>query len=285
MEDAEPSPSALSAAALSLYAQDRFFEAVAACEEADKAAAEADQDPDPTLGHIRQCKREIGHLVHEMDGDHWILNGESSGVKTSYYRPEGSPRMLFKVDGEVDASLHNIIAMIYECDLFSTWMPGCESSEKVATLSPFRMLLHAVFQAPWPIAWRDVALIGYGDVWDGRDVAIFCRTAQASDGVNIPEPDPAHVRADINTGGFLLTPLKANLTRVRLVIDVDIKLAIVPQWLINQMCKNTLGYIVVLLRKRSKTLDPEYENRITMKREIYGEIERRLDVLDLQHGS
>lgn len=231
--------------------------------------------------YIRLVNSEIRHLLEECESkDGWTQVNSTKGIIT-YYRKEATAKThSFKVQGEVKAPLVNMLACVYEVDLFGKWMPNVEKAEMVKELSRFRMVAAAQFGLPWPIANREVTLLGYGDVV-GDAVAVYFRSVTETDtlpGFTLPAPPPKYVRADLKFGGMLFKPVDETTTLVTVVFNTDPKLTLVPYWLLNMISSKFCHYILMIMRTKAAAefAGSEFEKRVQTNRRVYGEIERRL---------
>ncbi len=107
----------------------------------------------------------------------------------------------------------------------------------------------------------------------------------------IPDNTVNNVRAVMHTGGFILTPVSPECTKVSACFNVDPKLSLIPQSLLNWFTSKLCGMLIKILRdqtakwfgnKRKSKEENVYEKRIRENRHVYGEIERRLK-LEMKH--
>lgn len=107
----------------------------------------------------------------------------------------------------------------------------------------------------------------------------------------IPDNTVNNVRAVMHTGGFILTPISPECTKVSACFNVDPKLSFIPQSLLNWFTSKLCGMLVKILRdqtakwfgkKRKSKEENVYEKQIRENRYVYGEIERRLK-LEMKH--
>ena len=87
-------------------------------------------------------------------------------------------------------------------------------------------------------------------------------------------------KADFHSpSGVLLTPLGGGKTRVQICVQLDPKIELVPDWLIDFAVRN-LAFLILLAIRRAVEIvksDPEYHSRMTdPKNSFYNHIRRRI---------
>jgi hypothetical protein len=101
----------------------------------------------------------------------------------------------------------------------------------------------------------------------------------------IPEPEKGQVRAEMIMGGFILTPVTLNSTKVTACFNVDPKLPVIPYSFLNWFTNKLTYMLIKMLRQQcEKYFGPkakekggnDYTKRIEANRRVYGEIERRM---------
>lgn len=104
---------------------------------------------------------------------------DSKGTRVMWKPSKGSPIHTLRLDGSVKISVFNILAVLMEVDLYTTWIPtimgiGLKDLELLEDVDRFKKVVHAEVAIPWPLANRDCNLIGYGvDLLDqGRVLAV-----------------------------------------------------------------------------------------------------------------
>ena len=245
------------------------------------------------------------------------------------------------MEGFIDAPLFNLLALIYEFDLFPLWFPLLKTAEEMFVPTRFSKFARIVAWAPWPMADRECVLRGYGDVYDGDSVAIFAKDAVVEDLINTSgegtvefpkEGANGTCRISVHKCGFHFIPVvdeeslqnegksgsgsgsgsgrksgKATTTagetkettpptkaaqektkktigaggRVlcRVFFNVDLKIALLPDFLLNLIIGKFCGQILQLVRKHAhpkRMLGSEYEKRVAGNSQVYDEMKRRL---------
>jgi hypothetical protein len=237
-----------------LYASDRPFEAVKELERVVAASELQLQDP-TVVDAVRQAQGEIFELTAALDHDAvWVKDFVHKGCQI--YRSKSSPRDFKVTCLAPDVALFDLVALIYETDLYKHWIPGCSSSSRWR-LSVFRQVLHLRFKVP--IAFvkdRDVLLKGYGDVWNGDAVMIYVKSVDRSSSLEqqaeaAMNPQQGAVRVQIDYGGILLRPKPLGGVELTMMSRIDLGLALVPNSVFDHVAKYVLAEIVYFMVERA----------------------------------
>lgn len=65
----------------------------------------------------------------------------------------------FRVCGKVNVNLFNILAVVYEIDLFPNWFPFVDKAELLGTPTRFRKFTRVRAKLPWPLSSREAYVI------------------------------------------------------------------------------------------------------------------------------
>jgi hypothetical protein len=68
--------------------------------------------------------------------------GSNEDVVVSIHKEEERGQYYFKVEGRVNCDMISVIAALLEHDLHKFWLPLCSSTQKIATISPSRRIMH-----------------------------------------------------------------------------------------------------------------------------------------------
>jgi hypothetical protein len=252
----------------SLYDDDRFFDAVDALD--NLQLAQDNIESNEKLMKVQRASQEINNLMREFEStEGWTLKSSTSSDDDVWYRwEEESGTHSFRVEGFVHAPLFNILALIYEFDLFPSWFPMMSEGYMLGQPSPFCRFARLVAWAPWPLANRECLLRGYGDIYAGNSVAIFATDAKAGeteDGVNVPQVSSENTRSNVRIAGFHFVPVSNNCVLVRTFFNIDPQIPLLPEWMLNLIIGNFCGALLGLMRKHAsinKMIGSEHERRI-----------------------
>ncbi len=229
--------------------------------------------------------------------DGWTLKSAADSRDQIWYReeppagPDQPPTHSFRTEGFIDAPLFNLLALIYEFDLFPKWFPLLKKARTVATPSKFCKFAQLVAWAPWPMCDRECMLRGYGDIFNGDSVAIFATDATPadSDGLGFalpPEGEDGSCRINVHVAGFHLVPVSDGRVLVRCFFNLDVKIAFLPEFMLNIIVGKFCGALLHLVRKHAspaRMAGSVYEQRIQADiasgSGVYNEMKRRLGTL------
>lgn len=164
-----------------------------------------------------------------------------------------------------DRVRNQIIALIYECDLWRTWFDRLTHSDTVRDVGRFAKTVYFRATAPGPVAARDGFVLGQG--FDLLEVAprqfafhtflivggtqrhgsivILARDATPGElGRDAVPPAAANdVRLRLAVASCVLIPIGASSTEVIMVANADPRLPVIPYWLINWVTKIVASWV------------------------------------------
>lgn len=219
--------------------------------------------------------------------DGWTLQKESKGVRTLYMNLPSKPHVhSLRLDGEVNAPVFTLLALLHEVDLFHKWIPtyaflGLDFAKLISHPSPTELLVHLSVKVPWPFTSRYCFFhcdgIDCMDDPDGAQIGVIMNNITSESEYNIQDTG---VKTNFHPpSGVLLTPLGDGRTMVQIVVNVDPQITLVPDWLIDIAVRNLAYLILLQIRKAVEIVksDPEYQKRMTdPTSEFYQHIKRRI---------
>eukprot|EP00747_Dinoflagellata_sp_TGD_P117967 gnl/TRDRNA2_/TRDRNA2_172711_c0_seq1.p1 gnl/TRDRNA2_/TRDRNA2_172711_c0~~gnl/TRDRNA2_/TRDRNA2_172711_c0_seq1.p1 ORF type:complete len:456 (+),score=48.47 gnl/TRDRNA2_/TRDRNA2_172711_c0_seq1:9-1376(+) len=230
--------------------------------------------------------------------EEWELQSDSDGIRT-FQKPCEDPNLVhFRVEGFVDAPIFNLIALLYEIDLWDRWCPsfggvGLSSARLVTSASPTRFVFHIVISLPWPFDNREALIAIEGvDCMNQTDpirqVVVLVDSAVTEQfaidpEVQLPALQPGCERIELYDTAAVFTPAEVLDVRTKercdklaagcsvnkdayclaeLVVCADLKTAF-PQWMINSLTRNFSWLIISRMRWAVLlTNDEEYQCRM-----------------------
>lgn len=283
--------------------------------EQDKKAARALAEAPSVAALLREVAArasavDLGRSELASD-DGWELQRDRDGIRTLYRGSAGgSPLIRIRIEGFVNAPVFNMLALLYEVDLFHLWLPrfagiGLKSVSMVAEASPTRRIYHAVISLPWPIQNRDCVVAVEGvDAMNATDpirqIVVLCDSNPAA---LFPEECLSHIpsvsegctRMELRDAAIVLTPaevLQGEAQRggagclYQFVGTADVK-TVFPAWLVNVITRQLMFLVIVGMRRFiSLTYGEQYQPRMCdPKSPFYSMIRRRLaEELPVQHS-
>jgi len=292
---------ALVAAVTAKYNEDRLFQAHFLLESLEKSIVKIQNElvekPDldtekqieefrtilnslDAISSVKREHREVLHLLNEFDSnDGWTFVKNSHGVTTHYKIGENSPLYNIRIIGEIHAPFLKLLCCLSETDLFHKWIPMISGAQEIKSLSRWRKLFQLKCWLPYPFSGRDMVLYGYGvDILEQNTVICVSHSIDKYPGVQLPEPGRGIVRADIKACCFMLKPIAPDRTQLCMLSNLDVKLPLAPFWLVNFVnVRMADTYFTSLRNQLSKFEGSEYATRLMEKREMYDEVERRIN--------
>lgn len=241
----------------------------------------------------------------------WELQRDRDGIRTMYRGSAGgSPLIRIRIEGFIEAPVFNMLALLYEVDLFHLWLPffagiGLKSVEMVAEASPTRRIYHGIISLPWPFQNRDVIVAVEGvDAMNATDpirqIIILCDSNPAAFFPaeclsQIPSVSPGCTRMELKDAAVVLTPAEVLPEEAQrgsagclyqFVGTADVKTAF-PAWLVNVITRQLMFLVIVGMRRYiSLTFGEQFQPRMcNPKSPFYTMIRRRLaEELPVQHS-
>eukprot|EP00047_Mylnosiga_fluctuans_P007771 m.255438 g.255438 ORF g.255438 m.255438 type:complete len:342 (-) comp19481_c0_seq1:79-1104(-) len=229
--------------------------------------------------------------------DGWILQRDADGIRTLYRLEPGNSHIILRAECDIDSPVLDILALFYEVDLYTRWMPtykliGLKAATILENPSPTKLLVHIVANVPWPMQTRDlcIAIDGVDCMDDGnahRQIVVLLDSSEMFEGKAIPAPAASITRMEMRHGALILTPHVVNgggtATRLQLTCAIDPKLPMIPDCLINFGVRHLAYMALDKMRKEIAALHGSelYAGRIVEHDAFYGFIRRRLEELQL----
>jgi len=216
-----------------------------------------------------------------QDSEGWNEVHNSDGIRTSYRHEYGNPIHSLKMEGIINQPIFNVCSVIYEIDLYTTWVPRLAEARTIQSSSGFHKIAYCRTQALWPVAARDTCMYGYGVdlIKDESSVVVMVRSCKDTDEHDHPPAPHGVVRVDTKRAGFLLKPLSPTSTYVQVITNTDPKMALIPYWLLNMVTTRLCHLFFVMLRNQAAAcaqIGSAYYERINTN-PIYLELKQQLE--------
>jgi hypothetical protein len=234
------------------------------------AAWELSSGADPLIVERLRTKlaalSEVESLL--MSGSSWDTVSDRDGVRVQYCPSADSGTHNFKITARVRAPLFNLLAVVYEVDLYSEWMPRVKQARQLHAASRFEKTVHLELEAVWPVANRDCVVDGFGVDKLAEEGALLVVLVQAAG--EALSPAEGVVRALVHVGGFRLTRVSPEETGVEMVLNVDPCLPVIPHWLLNWATGHVLHWLFLRMERAAAfEEDSEYGRRVAGNRGVY----------------
>lgn len=155
----------------------------------------------------------------------WTLIAEEDNIRVMRGGEEKDGDFPFKVEGEIDASLEQVVNILLDFDRKPEWSPKCDRVTTIEKYSDYKYFVNEKYLSPWPARNREFFLLGEIIVKDEDHVVI---TARSDDSRGLE--DPSSVVADVDHLDIYLTRLSDNKTNMVFIFQGDLK-GWIPQWL------------------------------------------------------
>eukprot|EP01102_Stenamoeba_stenopodia_P016986 TRINITY_DN6022_c0_g1_i2.p1 TRINITY_DN6022_c0_g1~~TRINITY_DN6022_c0_g1_i2.p1 ORF type:complete len:365 (+),score=111.37 TRINITY_DN6022_c0_g1_i2:177-1271(+) len=256
-------------------------------EELDKLVRDIERLLEEKSVYIDRLKQEYGDIQAFLaecrvpDSEYEIIKQDSEW-KTSMKKDSGSNQTkTFRVEGNIEANVESVCAVLSEVDLFPTWVPkfgnvGLQEIEELCRISKATSLVYMMMGLPWPMSPRYMNLYAFGvEVLEDDYLVIVLKTVTDLPGYKLKKVD-GMVDLEV-TGGCLIKPISPTHTRVTFVFRTDPKIAYIPYSLINWGMKKFAHYAFTMLGNHAKKLGgTEYEKRMKTNTDLYGDLGARL---------
>ncbi|MGZ3885761.1 MAG: START domain-containing protein, partial [Bacteroidia bacterium] len=176
----------------------------------------------------------------------WKLKKEENGIAVYSRKTANSDFRELKSVGDVQASLHTIVALLYDFENYTEWVYRCGKSSTLKKINDTTVVHYQTVMAPWPVDNRDFIVILQMSQNKKTGVVTITSTCDAD---YIPAVKD-HVRITKFAASWILTPSKNNTVEVvyQLLVDPG---GNVPAWLVNMAA-----------------VDGPYETMLKLKEEV-----------------
>eukprot|EP01084_Bolivina_argentea_P017661 32951_1 len=216
----------------------------------------------------------------------WILIKNDNEWSTEYKHDNNNPYHSFRLKGIGNVKMINILAIFFEMDLISNWMPLSKETYEIKQLSLYTKCGYARIGAFWPIKDRECVIFGFGidDLKKNNKLLIYFdsndklhKNILNKFNIKLPKIENGRVRIDINIGGMLLEKVNQNKTKMSVVWNVDPKVYI-PATLLNWFTGQFAGIFLSSIVKHASQIDKNeiYMERFKKNNEFYGAMMRKL---------
>jgi len=211
---------------------------------------------------------------------------------TIKYKADRGEKISLKMEGTVDVSLFNILALVNEPEGFPKWMPFCTEGHPIKQLSRASKAFYSKLFLPPPICGREWYMVGAGfDRLEANGSILVIakdihhdKDFQEKHGLDVPVK-PKVTRMEMEYMGMEVIPIARNKVRVKIVQKMDPKIKYLPTSVLNWMAKKTGQQLLERLLKKATHLKGSiWEKKIQENREFYGFLEKKVESFLESHG-
>lgn len=224
-------------------------------------------------------------ILHEMEDEHgYCLERVKNNFDVKYKSVKGE-RLGLKMEGIVNVSLFNFLALINEPEGYTKWMPFCSQARLVKQINRATKSFYIKCSLPPPICGRE--MYGYGGGFDrlqkNGSILLVSKSinldhgAQQRLGLNIPSKSKT-TRMEMEYMGVELYPIGPGQPKMKMVLKFDPKIKYLPLSFVNWHVRK-LGHIFVdrIVSRASNFKGSLWERKIQENRELYGFLEERFN--------
>ena len=264
---AEVSPEEKLEQVFNLYKDDRFGEAIELLYSL-KAEYKRDFSENQLVQEIEADYREISEVFQAIEDKHGWSVEDTGKISVKYKNVPGTPTYTLLSEAIIDVPIFNFITLMYESDLYHTWVPFCKKSNTVAKLSRTRKVVWQEFHVPL-IATRQTCLHGFGAnlLTTKGIIAIIsksCDQQATFKGIKLPDASKSK-RAIVNMMGCIVKPLALDKIHATIITNFDPNISIVPYKFLNYFSRKMAKGMFKKIMKKSKNFEgSEYQKRMKM---------------------
>ena len=262
--------------------------------------AERLQQRDPRVAELLAIGPEIDSAVADLLGEaDWKLAGTYKNLQGkawahSYARKRGNGRLDVKVQGTMRRRLRHVCSTLLHVDMLCKWIPGICKSVEIVKVTNFRRCCYLRLNLPWPLANRDVFVVGYGDIYDESSCIVYLRSCRDDEFVEERREweeksvKDGCVRMEMS-GGFMLQALSPNVSRITQSIAFDLKMKALSPALQDFLMKTFAAYFLPMMSKQASYFEEKGKHAALpgqpANASLYEELDRRLAAVVLPGGT
>jgi len=229
--------------------------------------------------------RDCQEIIRELEDE----NGYTvEGVKKNFtikYKQASGQNISLKMEGIIDVPVFNMIALIYEMEGYSLWMPFCKEGKTVKSVARASKAGYIKFNIPPPVFDRENYIYGSGfdRIKKNGSILICAKSIEGKEDVcqryDIPIPPPGKTtRLHIEYMGGEFTPVGKDKMRMNIVCKVDLKIKFIPLSIINWIVRKAAQFLIDrLIKKATNFKGTLWEKKIQENREFYGWLEAKIN--------
>lgn len=208
---------------LSLYKEDKILEAIDLLNSL-KEKYQKDFEDNESIRNLISDYQIINEIYNNVqDKQNWTIS-KTGKVNVMYKKLENTKSYSVLAEGLIKAPLFNFISIIYENDLYHTWLPYCQSSSTISNLSKTRKIIFQEFDLPF-LSSRHACLYAFGaNLLQSKGVIVIasksCDQQKSYKGIDLPQ-NLESKKAQVNIMGFIVKPLSEQEIHVTFLMNFD----------------------------------------------------------------
>ncbi len=168
----------------------------------------------------------INALCFTVQGQNWELKKNSNGIKIYTRQKEGYNLLEFKAETTVNASVKQVVDIIYDVNSYKNWMSDVKKSELIKKIDNSSFYAYYEISMPWPFKNRDIAVLCTINQKAGKaGVSVYSKP-------DITQKKEGLTRINIAEGYWKIESISKNRTELTYSFFSDPEGSF-PTWLIN----------------------------------------------------
>ncbi|KAM3573985.1 hypothetical protein VYU27_004037 [Nannochloropsis oceanica] len=216
------------------------------------------------LAELRRRVEVCRQAARDMRSDDWHLAHTEDGIETFSRKDEGDNTLAWRTHGEIeDCPVVSQLAVLREPDHYHRWIPLMDKSKVVKRLGKIeQMVWFRVAGTGIPFV-RDAVLHLYGCDASEENLIILSGASmpesEITDEMDVRPPKKKwnHARVDIKYFSIQLKILSPTHCKIDLIYNLDVKLTLVPQAIINYFSKFTCGWVIWFLFQEMRRIQTD----------------------------
>ncbi|KAH0478683.1 MAG: hypothetical protein KVP17_002074 [Porospora cf. gigantea B] len=217
----------------------------------------------------------------------WVPVVDDAACRVWFKAIPGTPIISFRLDGTIDASLLDFLAIASEVDMTSKWIPyfkfpmklGLQSAKCIARYGRFDKISQYKVDLPWPLKSRDCVVHGWltDDLEKNNKLLLALRSFDADETSDVvPEVDPGYVRVTMDGGCVIeaLGPERIVLSTVWVVNPKEKVPAKLVKFVAGVFIKSAFEKFARFCKSVQE--DPDFALARQTDQWLYGYVEQRI---------
>lgn len=166
-------------------------------------------------------------IVHAQE---WKLRTDKNGIKVYSRQVPGSKINALKVESEFDATVSQLVAVIFDINTSTAWLYSTKSCSTLKVVSPTEVYYYSEVSFPWPASNRDFV----AHIKASQDPATKVVNVHAENISAMVPVKKGIVRVTQSVGNWTIRASGKNKLQVVYELQVD-PAGSLPAWLVNML--------------------------------------------------
>ncbi|XXQ36122.1 START domain-containing protein [Plasmodiophora brassicae] len=250
------------------------------------------------IARVQKSADEVRKLVQQAKSSDptWVLNLENTkrSMKTFHRMDQEAGILSLKVEARrIHCSVFDLLTLLNEFDLLGAILTNPLVKIEIDPLyvDKLRKLMHARVKPIWPFGARDAVVDVAGfDVLDQGCICILGQSFESVAELNISAPPvpSACTRVAVRWSGAVIRPIQPNLTSMVAILNVDLRVSVLPQKFINFVARQLSMPILTMFVDRAESIsdsEPHQERIRTNANGTYDVIREALVGFDYENAA